>query len=73
MVVHLLVHADDDGDSSRVRYRDDPYILIAIQLEERDLLLAHSEYEAYRRNVPMLLPFLKARSASREAVASRSS
>jgi protein-S-isoprenylcysteine O-methyltransferase Ste14 len=32
------------------------YILIAIQLEERDLVAAHSEYEDYRRQVPMLLP-----------------
>jgi protein-S-isoprenylcysteine O-methyltransferase Ste14 len=33
------------------------YILIAIQLEERDLLAAHPEYEGYRRRVPMLVPF----------------
>jgi len=32
------------------------YILIAIQLEERDLVAAHGEYEIYRRQVPMLLP-----------------
>jgi protein-S-isoprenylcysteine O-methyltransferase Ste14 len=32
------------------------YILIAIQLEERDLVAAHREYEDYRRQVPMLLP-----------------
>jgi protein-S-isoprenylcysteine O-methyltransferase Ste14 len=33
------------------------YILIAIQLEERDLLAAHGEsYAAYRREVPMLIP-----------------
>ena len=30
------------------------YILIAIQLEERDLAAAHPEYLAYRRQVPML-------------------
>lgn len=35
------------------------YILIAIQLEERDLVAAHPEYEQYRRSVPMLIPFLK--------------
>jgi len=36
------------------------YILIAIQLEERDLAREHSEaYEAYRRSVPMLIPFTR--------------
>lgn len=34
------------------------YILIAIQLEERDLIEAHPEYREYRRNVPMIIPFL---------------
>jgi methanethiol S-methyltransferase len=32
------------------------YILLAIQLEERDLLQAHPEYAEYRRQVPMILP-----------------
>ncbi len=32
------------------------YILVAIQLEERDLMAAHPEYATYRRRVPMLLP-----------------
>jgi protein-S-isoprenylcysteine O-methyltransferase Ste14 len=32
------------------------YILIAIQLEERDLVDAHPEYAAYRTRVPMLVP-----------------
>jgi protein-S-isoprenylcysteine O-methyltransferase Ste14 len=32
------------------------YIVVAIQLEERDLIVAHPEYAAYRRDVPMLLP-----------------
>lgn len=32
------------------------YILVAIQLEERDLMRAHPEYAEYRRRVPMLLP-----------------
>ncbi len=36
------------------------YILIAIQIEERDLLRFHGEsYEKYRRSVSMLLPFRK--------------
>jgi protein-S-isoprenylcysteine O-methyltransferase Ste14 len=35
------------------------YILIAIQLEERDLVAAHPEYAAYRRRVPMLVPRLR--------------
>ncbi|GBF81294.1 methanethiol S-methyltransferase [Aphanothece sacrum] len=35
------------------------YILIAIQLEEKDLIKIHGEtYENYRREVPMLIPFL---------------
>jgi protein-S-isoprenylcysteine O-methyltransferase Ste14 len=38
------------------------YILIAIQLEERDLIAEHGEgYAAYRRKVPMLIPSLTAR------------
>lgn len=36
------------------------YILIAIQLEERDLVDEHGEkYENYRRSVPMLVPSFK--------------
>jgi len=34
------------------------YILIAIQLEERDLIEAHPEYRAYRERVPMIIPFI---------------
>jgi protein-S-isoprenylcysteine O-methyltransferase Ste14 len=34
------------------------YILVAIQLEERDLVASHPEYDAYRRRVPMLIPAL---------------
>jgi protein-S-isoprenylcysteine O-methyltransferase Ste14 len=32
------------------------YILIAIQLEERDLVKSLPEYKAYRKRVPMLIP-----------------
>jgi methanethiol S-methyltransferase len=32
------------------------YILVAIQLEERDLMQAHPEYAGYRDQVPMLVP-----------------
>jgi protein-S-isoprenylcysteine O-methyltransferase Ste14 len=37
------------------------YILIAIQLEERDLLNVHPEYAGYRKRVPMLIPRFKRR------------
>lgn len=48
------------------------YILIGIQLEERDLCEAHPEYAEYRRRVPMLVPFMRrrARSAGEVAVGS---
>lgn len=39
------------------------YILVAIQLEERDLMDAHPEYDAYRRRVPMLVPAWRPRAA----------
>lgn len=39
------------------------YILIAIQLEERDLTRAFPEYAEYRRRVPMLVPFISRRRA----------
>jgi protein-S-isoprenylcysteine O-methyltransferase Ste14 len=32
------------------------YILIAIRLEERDLIDVHPEYAGYRTRVPMLIP-----------------
>jgi protein-S-isoprenylcysteine O-methyltransferase Ste14 len=41
------------------------YILVAIQLEERDLLAEHgAHYERYRRRVPMLIPGTAQRDAS---------
>ena len=46
------------------------YILIAIQLEERDLIDAHPEYENYRRSVPMLVPFTKRRPQAAQRIAS---
>ena len=42
------------------------YILIAIQLEERDLVREHGDsYQAYRRSVPMLIPFKRGQRESR--------
>jgi protein-S-isoprenylcysteine O-methyltransferase Ste14 len=41
------------------------YILVAIQLEERDLMNAHPEYAEYRRRVPMLVPSFSLTGASR--------
>jgi methanethiol S-methyltransferase len=46
------------------------YMLIAIQLEERDLIDAHPEYEEYRRRVPMLVPFTKRRRQGARSVVS---
>ena len=44
------------------------YILLAIQLEERDLLVAHGEdYAAYRARVPMIVPRLFGRSAQEQS------
>jgi len=40
------------------------YILIAIQLEERDLMEIHGEYAEYRRRVPMLIPMRKSQPVS---------
>jgi protein-S-isoprenylcysteine O-methyltransferase Ste14 len=46
------------------------YILIAIQLEERDLVRFHTEYADYRRKVPMLFPFGATRRGDGAGVAS---
>ena len=43
------------------------YILIAIQLEERDLAAAHPEYAGYRDRTPMLVPGLGAKSGDARA------
>lgn len=40
------------------------YILVAIQLEERDLVAAHKEYDVYRKQVPMLIPRFFGRKAA---------
>jgi protein-S-isoprenylcysteine O-methyltransferase Ste14 len=40
------------------------YILSAIQWEERDLAVAHPEYNDYRRRVPMLIPRLPSPTAA---------
>ena len=45
------------------------YILIAIQLEERDLVAALPEYADYRKRVPMLLPGTKRRESESVNVA----
>jgi len=49
------------------------YILIAIQLEERDLVAALPEYAEYRKRVPMLVPGTKRREGEQVSVAARRS
>ena len=45
------------------------YILIAIQLEEHDLVREHGDtYKAYRRSVPMLVPFTRRRRRDLDSV-----
>jgi methanethiol S-methyltransferase len=45
------------------------YILIAIQLEERDLAEEHGRaYENYRRSVPMLIPVGRKKAVPQEAL-----
>jgi len=41
------------------------YILVAIRLEERDLMDHHPEYAQYRRRVPMLIPRFRRPAATR--------
>ncbi len=44
------------------------YILVAIQLEERDLMTAHPEYAEYRRQVPMIVPRLPQSASTTDSV-----
>lgn len=41
------------------------YILMAIRLEEHDLIGSHPEYASYRMRVPMLVPRMRSRKATR--------
>ena len=44
------------------------YILVAIRLEERDLMREHPEYAGYRRRVPMLVPAWRPRVTATDPV-----
>ena len=44
------------------------YILVAIQLEERNMVEYHPEYAGYRRRVPMLIPRLFGKGGGDESV-----
>ena len=68
LVLRLLEHTDDDRDAPVFACVTTAYILVAIQLEERDLMNAHPEYAEYRRRVPMLVPALRSNHAQTEAV-----
>jgi protein-S-isoprenylcysteine O-methyltransferase Ste14 len=46
------------------------YILVAIQLEEHDLIAAHPEYAEYKRRVPMIIPVGATRQTSAVRTAS---
>ena len=48
------------------------YILLAIQIEERDLLREHPEYAEYRRRVPMIVPVPRRHAEAHPARAAQS-
>jgi protein-S-isoprenylcysteine O-methyltransferase Ste14 len=48
------------------------YILVAIQFEENDLIREHPEYREYRKQVPMLIPFMKGAARGARPMASSS-
>jgi protein-S-isoprenylcysteine O-methyltransferase Ste14 len=47
------------------------YILVAIRLEERDLIDAHPEYADYKRRVPMMVPIPRRAAVSRHTAGAR--
>jgi hypothetical protein len=68
LAVRLLVDADDDRRHLVFAIMTTAYILVAIRLEERDLVAYHgAAYESYRRRVPMLVPGT-ARHSSRSTI-----